>query len=72
VDKAKTVVIGVHDPAEAEAITIEVRKMNPHAHIIVRSQFAEEVDTLKSLGANEVVHERLEAARRISERTLIS
>lgn len=71
VDKAKTIVIAVHDPAEAEAITIEVRKMNPHAHIIVRSQFAEEVETLKQLGANEVIHERMEAARRISERTLL-
>jgi CPA2 family monovalent cation:H+ antiporter-2 len=71
VNRAKTVVIGVHDPAEAEAITIEVRKMNPHAHIIVRSQFAEEVETLKQLGANEVIHEKLEAAKRISERTLL-
>ena len=71
VDKAKTIVIAVHDPAEAEAITIETRKMNPNAHIIVRSQFAEEVDTLRQLGANEVIHERMEAARRISERTML-
>lgn len=71
VDRAKTVVIAVHDPAEAEAITIETRRMNPHAHIIVRSQFAEEVETLKKLGANEVIYERLEAAKRIAERALL-
>lgn len=68
VDRARTVVIAVHDPAEAEAITMAVRSLNPHAYIIVRSQFAAEVETLKKLGADEVIHERMEAARKISER----
>ena len=71
VHKAKTVVIAVHDAASAEAITIAVRKLNHNAHIIVRSQFASEVETFKKLGANEVIPERLEAARRITERTLL-
>lgn len=70
VEKAKTVVIAVHDAAAAEAITTAVRKINHQAHIIVRSQFESEVDTLISLGANEVVPERIESARRITERTL--
>jgi len=71
VDKAKLVVIGVRDPAAAEAITIAVRKLNAHAHIIVRSQFVEEVETLLKLGADEVINERKEAAKRISESTLM-
>ena len=71
VHKARTVVIAVHDAASAEAITTAVRKLNHHAHIIVRSQFVSEVETFKKLGANEVIPERLEAARRISERTLL-
>jgi CPA2 family monovalent cation:H+ antiporter-2 len=71
VDKARTVVIAVHDPAAAEAITIAVRKLNPHAYVIVRSQFADEIEALKKLGADEVIHERMEAARRISERTML-
>lgn len=71
VHKARTVVIAVHDAASAEAITIQVRKLNHQAHIIVRSQFVSEVETFKKLGANEVIPERLEAARRISERTML-
>jgi len=71
VDKAKSIVIAVHDAAAAEAITIASRKINHHAHIIVRSQFESEVDTLIKLGANEVIPERLEAAKRISERTIL-
>ena len=71
VQKAKTVVIAVHDAASAEAITIAVRKINAHAHIIVRSQFDSEQETLQKLGANEVVSERNEAARKISERALM-
>ncbi len=70
-DKAKTIVIGVHDAAAAEAITIASRRINHNAHIIVRSQFASEVETLIKLGANEVIPERLEAAKRISERTIL-
>lgn len=71
VDKARTVVIAVHDASTAEGITTQVRKLNPQAHIIVRSRFESEVETLKKLGADEVVPEQLEAARRISERTLM-
>lgn len=71
VNKAKTVVIAVHDVTSAEAITIAVRKLNHNAHIIVRSQFESEVEMFKKLGANEVIPERLEAARRISERTML-
>jgi len=71
VHRARTVVIAVHDAASAEAITIAVRKLNHQAHIIVRSQFASEVETFIKLGANEVIPERLEAAKRISERTML-
>ena len=71
VERARTIVIGVHDPTSAEAITIAVRKLNPHAHIIVRSQFESEIETLTNLGANEVVPERKEAAKKISERALL-
>lgn len=70
-DKAKIIVIAVHDAAAAEAITIASRKINQHAHIIVRSQFESETETLVKLGANEVIPERLEAAKRISERTIL-
>jgi K+:H+ antiporter len=70
-DKAKTIVIAVHDAAVAEAITTASRKINPGAHIIVRSQFASEIDALIKLGANEVIPERLEAAKRISELTIL-
>ena len=68
---AKTIAIAVHDAAAAEAITIASRKINQNAHIIVRSQFDSEVETLKKLGANEVIPERAEAARKISEMTLL-
>ncbi|RLD17547.1 MAG: potassium transporter KefB [Bacteroidetes bacterium] len=70
-DRAKTIVIAVHDAAAAEAITIASRKINHSAHIIVRSRFSSEIETLIKLGANEVIPERLEAARRISERTIV-
>ncbi|MDX1477878.1 MAG: cation:proton antiporter [Saprospiraceae bacterium] len=71
VDKAKTVVIAVHDACTAEEITAQVRKTNHHAHIIVRSRFPAETEALTRLGANEVITEQMEAAGKISERAIL-
>jgi CPA2 family monovalent cation:H+ antiporter-2 len=71
VGQARTIVICVHDPTATEAITKVTRRMNPNAHIIVRSQFTDEFDTLRRLGADEIVDERQEAAKQISDRTLL-
>ncbi len=70
VEKAKTVVVAIPDACATEEITSIVRKLNHNAHIIVRTRFASEIETLQKLGANEVIPEEFEASLRIFERTM--
>lgn len=68
VDHAKTIVITVPEATTAEHITVEVRKMAPHAHIIARTNFESEAEILQKLGADEVVPAEIEAGRGMAER----
>lgn len=69
-DQARTVVIAIPDACATEAIITRVRKLNHHAFIIVRTRFISEIETLRQLGADEVIPEEFEASLRIFERTM--
>ncbi len=67
IESAKRVIITIPDPAAAEDITIKIRKMNHHVHIIVRTKYQEEVERLYKLGADRVVPEEISVADTITE-----
>lgn len=60
--KAKTVVIAISDPTWERSITKMIKDINPHAYIIVRTRYTNEVAPLTELGADEVVPEEYETA----------
>lgn len=70
VDRARAIVVAIPDAIATESIITHVRKLNPHAFIIVRTRFVSEIETLRQLGADEVITEEFEASLRIFERTM--
>ncbi|MEM1325322.1 MAG: cation:proton antiporter [Bacteroidota bacterium] len=71
VEAAKTIVITTPEASTTEHITVEVRKLAPHAHIIVRSDQESEAEILTRLGADEVVPTEIEAGRGLAERLML-
>jgi CPA2 family monovalent cation:H+ antiporter-2 len=67
---ARVVVVVISDPVACRRITFTVRKENPKAHIIVRTRFVSEMQSLYDLGANEVIPEEFETSIEISSRVL--
>lgn len=62
IEEARVVVIAINDSVAARR-TIEVmRQINPKLYIIVRSRFAQEMEPMTRLGANEVIPEDFEAS----------
>ena len=68
--KARIVVIAINDPSATRKITSAVRRLNPAAHLIVRSRFVQEIPSLQALGANEVIPEEFETSVEIFTRVL--
>ena len=70
VERARTVVLAISDPAASRKITATVRQLNPDVHIIVRTRYLSEVEDLSGLGADEVVPEEFETSVEIFARVL--
>ncbi len=66
VESANQIIITVPQASMAESVTSKTRKLNHNARIIVRSRYANEVEHLEKLGANEVISEEITFAERIS------
>jgi CPA2 family monovalent cation:H+ antiporter-2 len=62
VRSARVVVVAITDPLATRRIVALVRRLNPNAHVLARTRYVQDVDTLQALGANSVVAEELEAA----------
>lgn len=67
---ARVLAVVISDPAAVRSITVAARALNPHLHIIVRTRFLGEAETLRSLGANEVIPEELETSVEVFSRVL--
>jgi monovalent cation:H+ antiporter-2, CPA2 family len=65
--RAAAVVIG--DPVATRSIVAQLRRLNPSLHIIARTRFITEVQTLYRLGADDVVPEEFETSIQIFLRT---
>jgi CPA2 family monovalent cation:H+ antiporter-2 len=70
VKDARIAVIVISDPLASSRITVQVRKENPKAFIIVRTRFVTEMKNLYRLGADQVIPEEFETSIEIFSRVL--
>jgi CPA2 family monovalent cation:H+ antiporter-2 len=67
---ARMLVVAISDPASTRRIVQVARKENSRLYIIVRTRYAEEVEDLLKLGANEVIPEEFETSIEIFAKVL--
>jgi CPA2 family monovalent cation:H+ antiporter-2 len=67
---ARIVVVAINDPAATRRITEVIRRLNPKAHLIVRTRYLQEMKPLYELGATEVIPEEFETSMEIFTRVL--
>jgi len=70
IDKARSIVFAISDPAATRRGVRAAREMNSGLFILVRTRFASEIDELYSLGANDVIPEEFETSIEIFTRVL--
>ncbi len=70
VQKARVLVLAISDPVGSRHATELARRLNPSVHIIVRTRYVREMESLFVLGANEVVPEEFETSVEIFSRVL--
>jgi CPA2 family monovalent cation:H+ antiporter-2 len=68
--QARLAVVATHDPIATEMIVSAIRKHYRQIHIIVRARFMHETETLKKLGADEVISEEFETSVEIFARVM--
>lgn len=64
------VVVAISDAEGTRRIVQRCRRMNPEVRIVVRTRYISEVETLRALGANEVIPEEFETSLEIVTRLL--
>jgi CPA2 family monovalent cation:H+ antiporter-2 len=67
---ARVVVVAISYPAATRKIAEIVRRINPKAHLIIRTRYLQEMKPLYELGANEVIPEEFETSVEIFTRVL--
>lgn len=67
---AMIVVVTIAYPAATRRITEIARRLNPKAHIIIRTRYLQEMKPLYELGADEVIPEEFETSVEIFSRVL--
>ncbi len=70
IQKARVLVVAIHDAAATGRAVELARTLNPNIYIIVRTRFVQEVEPLYKLGANEVIPEEYETSIELFVRTL--
>lgn len=70
IKEAKLLVVVISDPLAIRKIVSLARKENPDIYIIARTRYVLEVETLKGLGADEVIPEEFETSIEIFSRVL--
>ena len=70
VPDAEVVVVVISDPSCTYRTTELIRKLNPKAHIIIRTRYVTDVEDLYKVGADEVIPEEFETAIEIFSRVL--
>ena len=70
IDTARVLVIAISDAAATRAAVALARRLNPRLHIMVRSRYVQEMETLVAIGTDEVVPEEFETSIEIFARVL--
>ena len=70
IEKARTIVFAISDPATTRRGVRAAREMAPDLFIVVRTRYASEIDELYRLGANDVIPEEFETSVEIFIRVL--
>jgi monovalent cation:H+ antiporter-2, CPA2 family len=70
VDKAEVVLISIGNLIVAMTVLEKVRRLNKHAHVIVRTKHVTDIEELYKLGASQVIPEEFETAIDLFERIL--
>lgn len=70
IDSAKAIAIAVDDPAATRLIVKAARHHNKSVYILAQSVHLSELDTLRNLGADEVIVEEVEASLMVLTRLL--
>jgi CPA2 family monovalent cation:H+ antiporter-2 len=70
IDRARTMVIVINDPAATRRITELSRRLNSRIYILVRTRYISEMNALIDLGANDVIPEEFETSVEIFSRVL--
>lgn len=67
---ARVVAIAISDAAATRSAVALARRLNPHAHLIVRTRYVGEMQALLALGTDEVIAEEFETSIEIFSRVL--
>jgi CPA2 family monovalent cation:H+ antiporter-2 len=70
ISHARVVVVAISDYVGSRQIVRQIKELNPAVHLIVRTRFVSEIDTLRELGADDVIPEEYETAVEIFVRVL--
>lgn len=70
IKRAKVFAVVISDPVATRRVVALARKMNPSIHIIVRTRFLKDIDSLVRLGANDVIPEEFETSIEMFTRVL--
>lgn len=70
ITRARIAVIAINDPVAVRKIVSLIRRQNQNLVIIVRTRYVNEVDALKTAGANEVIAQEFETSVEIFTRVL--
>ncbi len=70
VKKARVVVVAISDPRATKTIVSNIRHLSPSVHIVVRTRYVKEIQSLLALGADEVIPEEFETSIEIFSRVL--
>lgn len=70
IQSARVAVVAISDPTAIRRIAANINRLNPAIHLIVRTQYVQEMQSLYELGANEVIPEEFETSVEIFARVL--
>lgn len=70
IGSAKVVLVAINDPTATRGIVENVKRLNPHVHLIVRTRYIQEMKDLYKMGADEVIPEEFETSVEIFARIL--
>jgi len=70
VETARAMVIAISDRFLTKSCLSTAKKLNPHLHVIVRTKYVSDIESLLALGADDVIPEEFETSIQIFSRVL--